>query len=295
MKRTLVKIMALTLALVTIFAFTACKKEIKNGSQIQRMKVELSYQDAAGEEVITTTVGLELYLNFAPETVAHFIALCEEGYYNNVCVSNVSDKWLEFGGYKYDADGNFVENAYTKQPINGEFAKNGWIGNKLSVTQGSLILKRDYDDGESSKYNTAKGTVIVCLSSGAASTFSSDRYCVFGMVTSDDANAEAATDVEKKSSIAKLSSLASFAQQEVNGNKVTTWFYEGNNEQYKNQFITKWIDEDGETHYAKGASIDGEEMTSEQVEEFLDLYGEETKSFLVVPYTQIVIKSITKA
>ena len=115
------------------------------------------------------------------------------------------------------------------------------------------------------------------------------------MVTRDDANAEAATDVEKKSSIAKLSSLASFAQQEVNGNKVTTWFYEGDNEQYKNQFITKWIDEDGETHYSHSASTEGEEMTSEQVEDFLDLYGEETKSFLVVPYTQIVIKSITKA
>ena len=288
--KNLVKIMALILSLVTIFAFTACNNEIKGGSKIQRMTVVLSYQDASGEEVITTNVGLELYLNYAPETTAHFIALCEAGYYNNVCVSNINNNWLEFGGYKYDSEGNFVENAYTKQPINGEFSKNGWIGNKLSVTQGSLILKRDYDDGKSSQYDTGKGTIIVCLSSGAASTFSSDRYCVFGMVTSDDANTDAETAVEKKSSIAKLSSLTSFITETVDGNTVTTWY-----DEETKSFFTKWVDEDGDTHYTNSASTDGEEMEEEAIEEFLDRYNENKNSFLVIPYTQIVIKSITKA
>ena len=294
MKKSIIKLIAIALSLVTIFAFTACA-EIENNSKIQRMKIELSYQDAEGEEVITTDVYVKLYLNLAPVTTQHFITLAEEGYYNGVTVSNVSANWLEFGGYKYDESGNLVENAYTKDPIVGEFAKNGWVGNTTAVTKGALVMKRDYDDATNqtrdSKYDTAEGTVILCLTSSASSTFNKEKYCVFGVVVSDDATSEEDdATLEEKSSIDKCVTLADYAKKtDDDGNTVTTYYYEKTS-----TFYTKWTDEANEAHYVEGTSIDGEEILGDELEELKELMNDEKNYFLVIPYVQITIKSITK-
>jgi hypothetical protein len=65
-----------------IFSFTACD-EVENGSKIQRIKITLQLDDEQVE------VEAKLYVNYAPETVAHVISLIEAGYYNGKDVSNV--------------------------------------------------------------------------------------------------------------------------------------------------------------------------------------------------------------
>ena len=45
----------------------------------------------------------KLYRDVAPATVAHFLALAEEGYYDGLCVHDYDTARLYTGGYKYDS------------------------------------------------------------------------------------------------------------------------------------------------------------------------------------------------
>lgn len=152
------------------------------------MNMVLEFRDESGKVTDEKTVGIELYLNFAPKTTKHFMQLAESGYYNGVCISNVYDKYLEFGEYTGTKLGELTENTKTVSTVKGEFEDNGIVGNKLSSSStGVLIMKRDADDEKETYYDSAKGTVIVTLNSASAA-YPSKSYCVFGRITSDDAD-----------------------------------------------------------------------------------------------------------
>ena len=290
MKKIISFFVSMLLIMAMSISLTGCNGEIELNSKIQRMNMVIEYVDADSNTLVEKTVQLKLFLNHAPETTAHFMKLAEEGYYNGVCISNVQSSWLEFGGYTY-TDDKFTAKEYKGEPIKGEFAKNGWMGNPLTTTLGSLIMKHDYPSNEDKThvYNTAKATVIITL--GTVSTFESDKYCVFGMVCNENAEANANNDgsykeVVEKTSVGIVSDLVEYNEKEG----VKTYFYEKENKFYS----SKIDDEDNKTLlYYNGTEISETNLIEDQ-EAFKKTFDDNRNYFLLVPYTKIVIKSITK-
>lgn len=294
MKKLLVSLLTVLVAATCVFTMAGCSDNVKLGSKVQKIKMTLEVYDASGAVTETTDVYMELYLNFAPESTAHVIKLVNEGYYNGTCVSNVTSTWMEFGAYAYDTEGNFKQMDYNGEAVKGEFINNGLQGNKLSTTRGAIVFKRDYDDNTTedavSKYDTAKATMAICFSSSASSTFDSKSYCILGLVLSDDANEDADTDLEKKSSIEKLATLTEYQTvKDDNDNTVTTYYYEKTGE-----FYTKWTDSESAEHYCEGAEIDADaELTGKALEDYKKLFNDNKNYFLVVPSVKLVIKSMS--
>lgn len=291
MKKFLITLLTLIISVSCVFCMTGCT-EVENGSKIQRIKMVLEVYDAAGNVTETTDVYAKLYLNFAPKSTAHIIDLIEDGYYNGTCISNINSNWLELGAYEYGTEG-IVKKAYDGKAIEGEFEKNGWTGNTLTIRQGAIVFKREYDGGNESKYNTATNALAICLSSSASSNFNAKSYCILGMIVSDDADDDADTDLGKKSSIGKLSSLTEYKDMtDDDDNTVVTYYDEVNGKYY-----TKWTessDNGSDVHYAEGATVDeAHELTGAAKEDFIDRLSEEANSFLVVPAVKLVIKTVT--
>lgn len=302
------KIFSLIIALMLVFttlAFSGCS-EIESGSKIQRMVMTLDFYDAKGEIVDTKDVEIKLYLNFAPETTATFMKLCEEGFYDGVCIYNVQSDWLEFGRFEYGEDGKLAEtDAYKNAAaIKGEFSKNGFVGNKLTSQRAALIMKRDYDDGDISakKYNTAKGAVIIALNS--VSTFSADRYCIFGTVCVDDEsnNPYSAYDDSSKtnrtgiSSYSICSSIKSLREDE---DGTVTYYYDPaivkDDAKFEAGYYTKAVDDNEEVQYYRGTEVKEENLLEgEERSDFLKLLSDESKYVYVIPYTKVIVKGIAK-
>lgn len=99
MKKFLKKAISATLATVGIvggaFAFTSCTT---NNPEVQ---MRVSFNGT------TYTLEYKLYRKLAPNTVNHFLALVENGYYNekdgqNICIHDYSDSKWYTGGYSYN-------------------------------------------------------------------------------------------------------------------------------------------------------------------------------------------------
>ena len=287
----------LSLVLIAILALsalslTACSGEIEQGSKIERVLITLDFYDAENKVVDTKTVQAKLYLNFAPETCARFLSLAEDGYFDGTCVSNVQSGWFEFGGYTFE-NGTLTKKAFdeNKYPaLKGEFEKNGWVGNKLTTKSGSLIFKHDTESVNGvSKYDTAKGTIIVALST--LSKFPASEYCVFGTICNDDADDNPYSAVDSslvnrsgKSSVAVLNTLTDL----VSDDGVRTYYYEK-----ENVFYTRVTDDDGVRYYL-GTEIGGDALEGEELEKIEDLVSDSDDALLTVPYTKVVIKSVKK-
>ncbi len=293
MKKLLVSLLTAIIAVSCVFCLSACGDNVKNGSKIRTLKMQLEVYDASGAVTETTDVYMELYLNFAPKSTEHITKLVESGYYNGTAISNINSNFMEFGGYEYAADGKLAKKEYTLGKVEGEFLNNGLQGNKLTTAKGAIIFKRDYDDNsqetDESKYNTAESTMAICFSSSASTTFPSNSYCILGLVRSDDANEDADTELEKKSSIDKLATLTEYKESTGDDGTVVTYYYEKTGTYY-----TKWTDEESNAHYAEGATVDKDaELTDKDLESFNTLFEESKNYFLVVPSVKLVIKSIT--
>ena len=295
MKKVLSTIISIALVLTMVFALSACS-EVEYGSKVQRMKMVLEYKDADGNTV-ERTVQIKLYTNLAPETTAHFIKLAESGYYDGTCIANLQSGWMEFGGYKY-VDGALTACDKDVETVKGEFAKNGWLNNPLKASNvGALIMKRNYslDSDTVSAYDTAKATVIMTTST--VSKFNSTEYCYFGLVCNDDESYTETSDstTTTKTSLDGLKALASNYRENEDG--VTVYYYETTGEYYS---MKKYTDDDGTSHtdYYKGLELTEEnKLEDEAYDDFNEIKGDSQKScfLLIVPYTQITIKSIKKA
>ena len=88
------------------------------------------------------TIHLELYGNDAPETVANFIKLANEGFYNGLTFHRIIDGFMMQGGCP---KGNGSGNSGTY--IKGEFLANG-VNNRIQHTAGTLSMARG--DGNNS-------------------------------------------------------------------------------------------------------------------------------------------------
>lgn len=154
----------LAVTLFVALAFTGCKeKEAKSETR----EIEGTYEI----EIIVEdygTIKAKLDEEAAPITVANFVGLAKEGFYDGLTFHRIIDGFMIQGG---DPNGNGTGGSDTQ--IKGEFSANG-VENPLSHTRGAISMARaqDYDSASSQFFIVQKD-----------STYLDGQYAVFGYVT----------------------------------------------------------------------------------------------------------------
>lgn len=115
------------------------------------------------------TIELELDADIAPITVANFVKLVNEGFYNGLTFHRIISGFMIQGG---DPLGNGTGGS--KDNIKGEFLANG-VNNTISHKRGVISMAR------SSAYNSASSQFFIVHEN---STFLDGQYAGFGYVTS---------------------------------------------------------------------------------------------------------------
>lgn len=88
------------------------------------------------------TIKIELYPDMAPNTVANFISLINEGYYDGLTFHRAVEGFMIQGGDKEGTGSGEVE-----QTIKGEFIENGYERNTLRHDRGVISMARsDYSN-----------------------------------------------------------------------------------------------------------------------------------------------------
>lgn len=146
-------ILLLTLCL---FIFTSCSDDVKE-NPIVTMKIK-DYG----------TIKIELYPNIAYNTVANFVNLTEQGYYNNTFHR------LDKGFILQGGDPTGLGNGSPGYTIKGEFTKNGYK-NELSHTKGVISMARG------SSMNSAGGQFFIVLDDTHTDVLDGN-YAAFGKV-----------------------------------------------------------------------------------------------------------------
>lgn len=94
------------------------------------------------------TMTAELYPAKAPKTVANFVKLAENGFFNNLIFHRVIRGFMiQGGGYNAEMEPKETDS------IQGEFKANGFMANDLKHTRGVLSMARTSDpDSASSQF-----------------------------------------------------------------------------------------------------------------------------------------------
>lgn len=128
---------------------------------------ETGYADIALENYGTITVALAG--EAAPETVANFISLARDGFYDGLTIYRAVEGFLMQGGAPgRDGSGG------SGTTIPGEFARNGF-DNPLSHTRGAISMARGED------YDSASSQFFIVQED---STYLDGSYAAFGYVVS---------------------------------------------------------------------------------------------------------------
>ena len=146
--------------LVSILSLTGCgKKEYENPI------VTMNIKDYG-------TIKIELYPKYAPNTVANFVNLVEEGFYNGNTFHRLVPSFVLQGG---DPEGNGAGGpGYS---IKGEFKENGYTKNTLKHTTGIISMARSMSpDSAGSQF------FIVLADSQMVSASLDNKYAGFGKV-----------------------------------------------------------------------------------------------------------------
>jgi len=143
------------------------------------------------------TVTIELYPEYAPNTVANFIALANHGFYNGLTFHRTIPEFMIQGGDKNgDGSGSASlsdlgqeksENENKAYNIPGEFIINGFTQNTLKHTKGVISMARsDYSSYGSTTmakkgYDSASSQFFIMTEDNASLD---GLYAAFGKVTS---------------------------------------------------------------------------------------------------------------
>ena len=160
MKKTIV------LALVLMIILTACGKQ-----QTATQQQTEPFQKTRHAEITIRdygTIKLELDEGTAPITVANFIKLAKDGFYDGLTFHRIMDGFMIQGG---DPDGNGTGGS--KDKIKGEFSKNG-VNNPISHVKGIISMAR------SNTPDSASSQFFITV---ADATFLDGSYAAFGRVT----------------------------------------------------------------------------------------------------------------
>lgn len=189
MKKFLVALMAT----VMLFSFTACSSNYlevpEDKNPVVTFNLQYDLDDGAGVRVVE--LNYVLYYNKAPSTVANFVNLVNEKYYDSKIIHylNTQDgtdslSYVSAGQYYYDEDDGII-NDKKNYSIKGEFTANQWVDeegepiNDLTHKYGALAMDRL--SGSGAVFDSASTAFYFVLNENVER----DRnYCVFGMVQS---------------------------------------------------------------------------------------------------------------
>ena len=179
------KILVMILAALTVLALCACGSKTAGSTGDTQAKSEpaaqaseeASQKDETFQKVrhaeITVkdygTIKLELDEGTAPITVANFIKLAKDGFYDGLTFHRIMDGFMIQGG---DPEGTGMGGS--DQTITGEFANNG-IPNDISHVRGVISMARNGYD-----MNSASSQFFIVQTD---STFLDGDYAGFGHVT----------------------------------------------------------------------------------------------------------------
>jgi len=155
------RLFCLLLALAMLPALCACGSSGAAETFQTVRHAEISIRDYG-------TVRLELDEGSAPITVANFIRLAQEGFYDGLTFHRIMDGFMIQGG---DPEGN--GHGGSGETIKGEFSSNG-VDNPIRHVKGviSMARSRDPDSASSQFFITV-----------ADATFLDGDYAAFGRVT----------------------------------------------------------------------------------------------------------------
>ena len=157
------------------FEETAKKEEEEYNKKIQESLA--TYTDIPkGHPVVTVVMSdnqkfkIELYPEYAPQTVANFVKLVKDGFYNGLTFHRIVEGFVAQGG---DPNGNGTGGSDSY--IKGEFSANGFQENTLSHTKGIVSMARaSHPDSASSQF-------FICYDE---TSFLDGSYAAFGKVIS---------------------------------------------------------------------------------------------------------------
>ena len=128
------------------------------------------------------TMTAELYPEFAPRTVANFVKLAKENFFEGLIFHRViSGFMLQGGGYTADMSERHTD------AIRGEFAANGFPTNTLRHTRGVLSMARTSDP------NSASSQFFIMHK---AAPYLDGQYAAFGKVIEGDSIIDQIANVE---------------------------------------------------------------------------------------------------
>ncbi len=146
MKKTVCGALALVSVAACAATFTACE------TAHPEVEMKITFNDK------TYTLDYKLYRKRAPKTVAHFIWLAENGYYNGLCVHDYdADDAMYTGAYETGAEATELKyRAYREFVLNSKnynaFPHSVW--GDAEKTDPLLTLKGEFDDNDVSVGNT---------------------------------------------------------------------------------------------------------------------------------------------
>lgn len=159
------KIIAFLLSALILFAFIGCSDDTEN---------ETSKVEGIVKAVITVKdygkIELELDADTAPITVANFVKLAEDGFYDGLTFHRIISGFMIQGG---DPEGTGMGGS--DETIKGEFSANG-VQNSISHKRGVISMARNgysFDSASSQFFIVHKDSL-----------FLDGQYAAFGYVTS---------------------------------------------------------------------------------------------------------------
>ena len=184
----IIKLSALLLAILLVFAACA-KKDADSSTGSEASGSNASVADGENPKVKFTmengsSFTVELYPQYAPETVENFVNLVSSGFYDGLTFHRVIDDFMAQGG---DPDGTGTGGSEKK--IHGEFVQNGFTQNTLSHTRGVISMARQSND-----FNSASSQFFICYGD---ETFLDGQYAAFGKVIEGMEVVDSFLDVER--------------------------------------------------------------------------------------------------
>ena len=152
------KIIAIIMAVLSLFMFTACESE----SEVGTYNIEMSVKDFG-------IIKLQLDGSAAPITVENFVNLVNDGFYDGLTFHRIISGFMIQGG---DPEGTGMGGSENK--IKGEFAINGY-DNPISHKRGVISMAR-----QSYPYDSASSQFFICHED---CTQLDGQYAAFGHVT----------------------------------------------------------------------------------------------------------------
>lgn len=155
------RLVPLLLLIICVFTLFSCSN--------QDLVPEYDYYEIEIEIEEYGTITALLEAKYAPITVANFVDLVEDGFYNGIEFHRIIAGFMMQGG---DPDGDGIGGSDRK--IKGEFAANG-VKNDMSHTRGTLSMARTGNDN-----NSASSQFFIMHDDD---TRLDGQYAAFGRVT----------------------------------------------------------------------------------------------------------------